>query len=151
MTQKTAVARVGCGNIAAPYADSIRRQEFPEPAGVTSRTLGHAEEPADRQGCQAYPSLETLLADDRVEMVVKLTIHTAHAETTRKCLKAVKHVYSGKPLGITSSFYVTDKSKQPAGMEFHGDAASLHLSRWHPFDGGIEIASFGTNTCRSRR
>lgn len=33
---------------------------------------------------------------------------------------------------VTSSFYVTDKSKQPAGIEVHGDEASLSLSRWYP-------------------
>jgi predicted dehydrogenase len=56
---------------------------------------------------------------------------------------AIVEFPSGPILRLTSSFYVTDKSKQPAAIEFHGDKASLHLSRWHPFDGNVEFAPYG--------
>src|SRR6185295_11959721 len=52
-------------------------------------------------GCRAYPSMEALLADERVELVVNLTIHHAHAATTRLCLEAGKHVHSEKPMALT--------------------------------------------------
>src|SRR5690606_9488743 len=46
-------------------------------------------------------SVEQLLADPEIDLVVNLTIPRAHVEVGLKCLAAGKHVYSEKPLGIT--------------------------------------------------
>jgi predicted dehydrogenase len=51
-----------------------------------------------RNGCAAFPTLERLLEDDRIEIVVNLTNPESHAEVTRASLEAGKHVYSEKPL-----------------------------------------------------
>ena len=42
-----------------------------------------------------------MLADDRVETVVNLTVPQAHAEVTAACLEAGRHVHSEKPLALT--------------------------------------------------
>jgi hypothetical protein len=49
-------------------------------------------------GGKVYSSLETLLADDDVNLVVNLTTQSAHVDIIRQCLQAGKHVYSEKPL-----------------------------------------------------
>jgi predicted dehydrogenase len=94
------VAIVGCGDIAQPYADSLAA--YPEIAlrGMYSRTAEKAERLAARYGARVYSSLPDLLADPGVDIVVNLTVHSAHYEVTRACLEAGKHVYSEKPLAL---------------------------------------------------
>ena len=47
-----------------------------------------------------YNSLDELLADSRVELVLNLTNPHSHYEVTRACLEAGKHVYTEKPLAM---------------------------------------------------
>jgi predicted dehydrogenase len=47
-----------------------------------------------------FASLDDLLADARVELVLNLTNPRSHFEVTRACLEAGKHVYSEKPLAL---------------------------------------------------
>jgi predicted dehydrogenase len=46
-------------------------------------------------------SLDALLEDPEIEVVINLTTPVAHAEISRRGLEAGKHVYSEKPLGVT--------------------------------------------------
>ena len=46
-------------------------------------------------------SVEELLADKEIEIVLNLTVPTAHEEIAIKALENGKHVYNEKPLGIT--------------------------------------------------
>jgi predicted dehydrogenase len=55
---------------------------------------------------------------------------------------AVIELESGPVVRLTTSFYVGQHSKQ-AGIEFHGDAGSVHLDSWQHFDSKVEIAEFG--------
>jgi predicted dehydrogenase len=48
----------------------------------------------------SYPSLENLLADSTIELVLNLTTPENHYAVTRACLEAGKHVYSEKPLAM---------------------------------------------------
>lgn len=279
MQKHTNVAIVGCGNIAAQYVESIRQHPQLTLSGIFSRDPAKTRAFGEAHGINIFQSLEELLSDPAVNIVVNLTIHHAHPEIIRQCLEAGKHVFSEKPLAmtfkescalvdladarglrlscapitflgeaqqtamkivrdgelgpvrfvyaevnwgrieswhpnpapfyavgpiydvavypltlltalfgpvrqvnaygrisresgtnqaghpfriatedfsvaliefgsgpvlrLTSSFYVTDKSRQPAGIEFHGDQASLYLSRWHPFNGTVEVAPYG--------
>ena len=101
MSGPVRVAIVGCGNIAGPYAATITT--FPETTlvGVVDVDAARAEAFAAEHACQVYPTLDALLADDGVDLVVNLTIHHAHEAVTRRCLEAGKHVYSEKPLAMT--------------------------------------------------
>jgi predicted dehydrogenase len=99
--QKLGVAILGCGNIAHPYAENLSSYPEIELVGVADVDTARAEALAARFECQAYPSMDALLADERVELVVNLTIHHAHAETTTRCLEAGKHVHSEKPMALT--------------------------------------------------
>jgi predicted dehydrogenase len=48
----------------------------------------------------------------------------------------------GTLIRLTSNFYVTQQGKQN-GIEFHGDAGSLILHKWHNFDAKVEALSWG--------
>ncbi len=52
-------------------------------------------------GFTAYETLEQLLADPAVEMVLNLTNPRSHFAVSSAAIRAGKHVYSEKPLGMT--------------------------------------------------
>ncbi len=95
------VAIIGCGNIAEPYAENLVDYPEIELVGVADLVQARAEALAETAGCEAYPSMDALLADDRVDLVVNLTTHHAHKAVTEQCLRAGKHVHSEKPLALT--------------------------------------------------
>jgi len=57
-------------------------------------------------------------------------------------ITATLELASGPLVRLTASFYVPSRGKQ-AGIEFHGDEGSLHLSSWQRFDAAVELAEFG--------
>jgi len=102
MSEPVRVAFVGCGNIAGPYADSIKKHpDRLEIVGAYDLNPQAGKAFAEKHGCKLYASLDELLADPAVELALNLTIHLAHAEVTQKLLDAGKHVHSEKPLAAT--------------------------------------------------
>ncbi len=99
--KKLGVAILGCGNIAEPYAQTLATYPEIKLIGVADMDVTRAEALAAKFGCRAYVSMEEMLADEAVELVVNLTIHHAHVETTTRCLEAGKHVHCEKPLALT--------------------------------------------------
>jgi predicted dehydrogenase len=99
--QPLRVAIAGCGNIAGPYVRTLKPYSQVEISGVTDILPGRAEEFAAEHGLHAYASLEEVLADPNVDLVVNLTIHHAHHAVITQCLNAGKHVHSEKPLALT--------------------------------------------------
>jgi len=73
------VALVGAGVIAARYAVCIRAQPRLTLLGATDPLPGRAA----ALGAADYPSLDALLADDAVELVVVLTPPSLHAALLR--------------------------------------------------------------------
>ncbi len=98
-----AIAIVGCGNIAGAYAKTLQPYPQIKLLGATDIDLKRAEEYVATYGGRVYPSLEAILEDEEVELVVNLTIHHAHAAVITQCLNAGKDVYSEKPLALTSA------------------------------------------------
>jgi len=90
---------VGCGKIAGPYAQSaVQHADRLKIVGAYDLAPGRAREFVGAHGGREFGSLEELLGCPEVEAVVNLSIHTAHAEVTRRVLEAGKHVHSEKPL-----------------------------------------------------
>ncbi|MER3553564.1 MAG: gfo/Idh/MocA family oxidoreductase [Meiothermus sp.] len=50
---------------------------------------------------------------------------------------------SGPLMRLTSNFYISSKTLQGEGIEFHGDKGSLHLHSWFAANSGLEYAEFG--------
>jgi predicted dehydrogenase len=97
------IAILGCGYVAEFYGKTL-------PNYPALKFFGAHDLDAQRQAAylgmfpgRAYASLDELLADPAVELVLNLTNPRAHFETTRRCLLAGKHVYSEKPLAMTSA------------------------------------------------
>jgi predicted dehydrogenase len=91
---------VGCGNIAGPYARSIAAHDETRLAAVTDLDVERAATFAAEHGVRARPSLDALLADPGVDLVVNLTVHHAHYAVSRQALDAGRHVYSEKPMAL---------------------------------------------------
>ncbi len=62
--------------------------------------------------------------------------------TTPDWAVTVVEFASGLVARLTTSFYVTNRTKQ-TGLEFHGDEGSLYLHTWHDFNSAVEFAPFG--------
>ena len=94
---------VGTGNIAGGYArDALTHPEIRLVAATDLDPL-RATAFAEAHGCRAHATVDDLLADDEVDIVVNLTVHQAHYEVTKRALQAGRHVYSEKPLALRSS------------------------------------------------
>jgi predicted dehydrogenase len=91
---------VGCGNIAPIYLTNLGR--FPETPVVALADLDgeKARRRADEFGIGRVASVEDLIADPEVDLVLNLTVPHAHGEIALSAVRAGKHVYNEKPLAI---------------------------------------------------
>ncbi len=95
------IAFVGCGFVADYYIDRLSMYPSLELLGVMDRDHSRAERFANHYGLNIYNTLEDVLSDERVQIVVNLTNPRSHYEVSRACLEAGKHVYSEKPLATS--------------------------------------------------
>ena len=95
---RTRVGIVGCGNIAERYVVGTGRFPELEVAGCADIDSSYAQALSARLGVRAYESVEQLLADPTIELVVNITPPRVHEDVTRAVLQAGKHVYVEKPL-----------------------------------------------------
>jgi predicted dehydrogenase len=93
-------AFVGAGDVARKYYAPMLAPSI-ELAGVTDVDPVRAATFAGDFGGRAYTSLDELLADDDVDVVVVLSTHDTHEDVARRSLHAGKHVFSEKPLALT--------------------------------------------------
>jgi predicted dehydrogenase len=101
MTDIVRYAFIGTGNVAELHAEALRHLPNTELVGVWSRTHAKAAAFAGRHNAIAYPRLEDLLNDDRVDAVAVLTYPGSIAEYGIACLQAGKHVLLEKPIAAT--------------------------------------------------
>jgi predicted dehydrogenase len=94
------VAIVGAGVIAARYAECVQAEPALRFAGATDLLPGRAAELVARHGGADYPTLEELLADEAVDVVVNLTAPAAHGAVTAAAIEAGKHVHTEKPVSL---------------------------------------------------
>src|SRR3954453_14409795 len=97
------IGMVGTGNIAGGYARDIPTHPEIRLIAATDLDQARAAAFADEHGIKAYGTLDELLADDRIDIVLNLTVHHAHFSVTKQALEAGRHVYSEKPLALTAS------------------------------------------------
>jgi predicted dehydrogenase len=100
MTIPLRVGIIGSGYISAAYLKAARN--FPELAVVACADAIHAN--AEKRGAEfglKVESVDELLRDDSVDLILNLTTPQSHFEITSKCLRAGKHVYSEKPLTLS--------------------------------------------------
>jgi predicted dehydrogenase len=95
------IAFVGCGNVSTYYMSTIHLYPDLELAGVMDILDDRAAKFSKYYKTRKYNSLEELLDDPGVELVVNLTNPRSHFAVSKACLEAGKHVYSEKPLAMT--------------------------------------------------
>ena len=98
-TRRVGIGIIGCGNISSQYLKAMRDFPVLEIIAVADMKPEVAEKKATEFGLKAV-SVEALLADPKVGIIVNLTIPRAHVEVGLRAIAAGKHVYSEKPLGI---------------------------------------------------
>ncbi len=94
------VGIIGCGVISTAYIRGAARS-----SQINVRSVADIREDAARSQASAmgvgYATIDELLADPSIEIVINLTVPNAHADVSRRILEAGKHVYSEKPLTVS--------------------------------------------------
>ena len=94
------IGLIGCGNIAETY---FRSREYFN--NITFISCADVNEEASKKCAEEYnikaQSVDELLSNDDIDVVLNLTIPQAHFDVTKKILLANKHSYCEKPLSIS--------------------------------------------------
>ncbi|MFO1036842.1 MAG: Gfo/Idh/MocA family oxidoreductase [Geminicoccaceae bacterium] len=91
---------VGCGNISDAYLRGAGRSSLVSVKACADIAPEVAKAKAEAYGIQAM-SVEDLLADPEIEIVINLTVPLAHAEVGLRTIEAGKHFYTEKPLAAS--------------------------------------------------
>jgi len=98
--EKIKVGIIGTGNISGIYFQNGKRFDSMEVVACADLDVERAKARAAEFGIRGC-SVEELLADPDIQMVINLTIPLAHASVCLQALEAGKHVYVEKPLAAT--------------------------------------------------
>jgi predicted dehydrogenase len=98
---KVKIGIIGTGNIFGAYAKWCRAFRILEITACADIDRRRAEAKAAELGIPRVCSVEELLADPEIQIVVNLTVPQAHAEVSLAAIHAGKHVHSEKPLAVT--------------------------------------------------
>lgn len=99
--EKIKIGIIGTGNIFGAYVRGCRVFDILEIAACADLNRSVAEAKAREFGIPRVCSVEELLADPKIKIVVNLTIPKAHTEVSLAIIEAGKHVHSEKPLAVT--------------------------------------------------
>lgn len=100
MIDLTKVGIIGCGNISQAYFNSARKLADIEIVACADLNMDVARAKAEENNVRAM-TVDALLADPEIEIVINLTIPQAHAPVNMQILEAGKHAHSEKPFAIT--------------------------------------------------
>ncbi len=100
---KHTMALIGFGGMANLHCDSIRDRIPDLFVKGAYDVREEARNRAAEKGLAAYPSLEDLLADKDVELVVIATPNNFHKELSIRSLRAGKHVVCEKPVTMNAA------------------------------------------------
>ncbi len=95
---RTKIGIIGCGNISKIYCESPAKFSNIEIVACSDIDLERARAKAAEHGIAKASSVDDILTDPDVQIIVNLTIPAVHAAVSKRILEAGKHVYSEKPL-----------------------------------------------------
>jgi predicted dehydrogenase len=95
------VGIIGCGNVSSQYLNAARFFQAFQITALADLELARAQARAEEYGVAKALSVDDLLADAEVDLVINLTIPSVHARVSQQILEAGKSVYSEKPLGTS--------------------------------------------------
>src|ERR1700722_12735104 len=94
MNTKTALGIVGCGNISSTYLQAPLLFDNLYVAACADIDLERAQSQAEKYGVPKACTVEELLVDPDIDIVVNLTVPAAHAGISLAALAAGKSVHS---------------------------------------------------------
>jgi predicted dehydrogenase len=94
------LAVVGCGYVAESYCKTLGNYPDLRLLGAYDIDTARLDIFCGRWKSRRYATLEDLLNDPGVELVLNLTNPRQHYQLTRRSIEAGKHVYSEKPLAM---------------------------------------------------
>jgi predicted dehydrogenase len=97
------VGLIGCGNISAAYLRAAPKFDDIRIVSCADLDPARARDRAREFGLSAAGSVEELLADRDIEVVLNLTIPQAHVPVGLAAIAAGKHVHSEKPLAVSTA------------------------------------------------
>lgn len=98
-SESMGIGFIGCGNISETYLALLPLFRGVHAVACADLDADLATQRASEFNIKAQ-SVQELLANPDVQLVVNLTVPAVHAQVTLSCLNAGKHVYSEKPLGL---------------------------------------------------
>lgn len=101
MSGRVGVGVVGAGAISTQYLRTLTRCRDLEVRFIADLDLDRAKQQAAAFDIPASGSLDDLLRDDEISIVVNLTIPRSHAEVSLRAIRAGRHVWSEKPLAVS--------------------------------------------------
>ncbi len=100
MARKLRVGVVGCGNISAAYFRLSKLFKGMEVVAGADLDMTAAQARAKEFGIRA-DTVKNLLEADDIDIIVNLTIPSAHYEVSKAAIEGGKHVYSEKPFVLS--------------------------------------------------
>ena len=94
------IAMIGCGYVADMYVQTMVLHPELDLVAVFDRDRQRLEQFTNFYGLNAAASMDAILEDASISMVLNLTNPRSHYEVSKACLGAGKHVYSEKPLAM---------------------------------------------------
>jgi predicted dehydrogenase len=94
------VGIIGCGNISNIYAEAGKAFENLSIVACADLDVPRAEALAAEYGITKALSVDALLDDPEISLVINLTVPAVHAEVAQQILAKGKHVYNEKPLAL---------------------------------------------------
>jgi predicted dehydrogenase len=124
------VGIIGCGNISPIYFQSGQTFDAIDVVACADLDMDKARARGEEFGARAV-TVEQLLGDPNVDIVMNLTIPAAHYEVALQCVRAGKHVHNEKPLCLTREEAATLLSEAEANGVRVGGAPDTFMGGGH--------------------
>jgi predicted dehydrogenase len=99
--EKVKVGIIGCGNISGAYLGISKKFKILDVVACADLIPARAKEAAKKFKIKKACTVQKLLADREIEIVMNLTIPNAHFSVAMAALESGKNVHNEKPLAIT--------------------------------------------------
>jgi predicted dehydrogenase len=100
MPETVKVGVIGTGAISGAYLGMAKNFPIVEMAACADLNMDRAKQAAEKFSIPKVCTVDELLADPEIEIVLNLTIPASHVPISRRAVEAGKHTYLEKPLGI---------------------------------------------------
>ncbi|CAM3929375.1 Gfo/Idh/MocA family protein [Lederbergia lenta] len=100
MSEKIGIGIIGCGNISSQYLKYCQTFNILDVVACSDIDIEKAKARAEEYSIPKALTVEQILADPQIDIIINLTIPAAHADVSILALEHGKHVYVEKPLAI---------------------------------------------------